>query len=356
MSRKVCRCGTKADASPRVGSVSGILFCTREEALRVRKLLKYFVVCLAMMVAIVAVLGLAFRILWAPTSKVEFERPIPLIYTTTKLKPCVEPNERERALIKTAVDALAFSSEEAGFLSIGAEKILATGLYRQDRSSSQPVCDVPEQLARASELIRNSDHLRRGRIVEYGLRLIAKLPNPGQGLAKVVGASAFNQSFQQSELFSQRDIRPLARATLAGLGSPARPYADQAYAEISIDNPMGTGAAQVAVAGEHPDALRSVERLMTEKLDGVPGGQAIPWELRNRLYEMAYALAFGGAQAKEHVAPLRKLMSRKVQSWAPPFGMVELPPRQMCEVFAKIMQEPADPEFAFCSDSGPYEQ
>jgi hypothetical protein len=49
-------------------------------------------------------------------------------------------------------------------------------------------------------------------------------------------------------------------------------------------------------------------------------------------------------------------MSRKVQSWAPPFGMVELPPRRMCEVFAKIMQAPADPEFAFCSDSGPYEQ
>jgi hypothetical protein len=288
----------------------------------------------------------------------EFEEAIPPLYLTdSRSIGCAEPNERERALIKTAVDALAFSSEESGFLSIGAEKLLANRLYRRDGRSSQRVCDIPEQMERASDLIRGSDHLRRGRIVEYGLRLIAKLPNPGEDLAKVAAESAFNGSFQQSEIFPKRDIRPLARATLASLGPLARPYADRAYAQISIDDSMGTGAAQVAVAGGHPNALQSVERLMAQKLASIPKGQTVPWGVRNRLYEMAYALALGGRQAREHVAPLRDLMSRKVQSWAPPFGMVELSPRRMCGVFVQIMQSPSDdPEFGFCSDNGPYEQ
>jgi hypothetical protein len=292
------------------------------------------------------------------TQNAEFEKAIPPRYPiNSKSNACVEPNERERALIKTAVDVLAFSSKESGFLSTGAEKFLGNGLYRWDGSSSQRVCDIPEQMERASDLIRSSDHLRRGRIVEYGLRLIAKLPNPGETLAKVAAESAFNTSPQQSEIFPERDIRPLARATLASLGPLARPYADQAYAQISIDDAMGTGAAQVAVAGGHPNALQSVERLMAQKLASLPEGKAVPWDLRNRLYEMAYALAFGGTQAREHVAPLRDLMSLKVQSWAPPFGMVELPPRRMCDVFVQIMQQPVnDLEFGFCSDNGPYEQ
>jgi len=242
-------------------------------------------------------------------------------------------------------------------LGIGAQKLLANGLFRRNGRNSQRVCEIPEQLERASDLIRGSDQLRKGRIVEYGLRLIAKLPNPGEDLTKVVAESAFNGSFQQSELFPTHDIRPLARATLASLGLLARPYAEQAFAQISIDDPMGTGAAQVAVAGGHPNALQSVERLMDQQLAGLPKGKAIPWHVRNRLYEMAYALVFAGPQARDHVAPLRELMSRKVQSWAPPFGMVELPPRRMCDVFVRITQQPVNqPELGFCSDDGPYEQ
>jgi hypothetical protein len=116
-------------------------------------------------------------------------------------------------------------------------------------------------------------------------------------------------------------------------------------------DPMGTGAAQVAVAGGHPQALQTVERLMTETLATLPKNRVVPWDTRNRLYEMAYALAFGGEQAKQYVAPLRDLMGRKVQSWAPPFGMVELPPRRMCRVLATIMEQPViDPEFKYCAD------
>jgi hypothetical protein len=295
---------------------------------------------------------LAPRFVQPAAAKAELEEAIPppgLIFSPSSA--CAEPNERERALIKTAVDVLAFTSDAAGWLGIGAEKLLSNGYYRRDGQKYQRVCDALEQFERASNLIRNSDHLRRGRIVEYGLKLIARLPNPGEDLAKIVAASAFNDGIQYSEIFRNRDIRPLARSTLATLGPLARPYADRAYTQISIEDSMGTGAAQIAVAGGHPNALPTVERLMAEKLAGLSKKQVVPWDVGHRLYEMGYALAFGGLQAKEYVAPLRDLMHREVQKWAPPFGMLELPPRPMCEVLARIMQVPvADLEFKYCSD------
>ncbi|WP_456006612.1 hypothetical protein [Mesorhizobium sp. f-mel] len=261
-------------------------------------------------------------------------------------------------MVKVAVDVLEFSVAEAGFLAIGAHRFLSHGLYRREDRESTRVCDDLDEYQRAAQLINSSDHFRRGRIVEYELQLIARLPNPSEDLARVVAESAFNDTVQQSETFRSRDIRPFARATLAGLGLHSRPYAARAYEQISIENSMGTGAAQIAVAGEHPMALHVVEKAMADKLATLPRDRVVPRDIRNRLYEMGYALAFGGPRAKQHVAPLRDLMSRKVESWAPPFGMVELPPRRMCRVLASIMDVPIpDLDFDYCADlDAPYEQ
>lgn len=271
---------------------------------------------------------------------------------------CVEPNERERALVTTAVDALAFSSSEGGFLAIGAKKFLSSGLYRRNGREFTRVCDRLEDYERAAQFINNSDHIGQGHTVEYELRLIAKLPNPSEELAKTVAKVAFSKTVHASEVFTNRDIRPFARATLATLKQRAEPYAEEAFEQISIENSMGTGAAQIAVAGKHTMALRAVERAMADKLAALPRDRAVPRNVRNRLYEMAYALTYGGTPAKQHVAPLRDLMSRKVESWAPPYGMVELPPRRMCHVLASIMHVPAaDLDFPYCADvDAPYEQ
>lgn len=295
----------------------------------------------------------------AKVRKYEFVEAIPPSgLSLSREGTCVEPTEQERALVAAAVDVLAFPTEASGSLGIGAEKLLSHPLHRKEGRTSQRVCDIPELLERAAHIIENSDHLRKGRIVEYGLNLIARLPHVSDDLAKVVAESAFNDTPQQSGLLSDRDIRPLARATLAGLGLQAKPYAEQAFRQISMDDAMGTGAAQIAVAGRHPGALRAVERLMAEKLATLPRDRAVPWNVRNRLYEMAYALASGGEQARQHMTALRDLMSRKVQSWAPPFGMIEVPPRRMCRVAAKIMKVGvADLELQYCADKdAAYEQ
>jgi hypothetical protein len=54
---------------------------------------------------------------------------------------------------------------------------------------------------------------------------------------------------------------------------------------------MRTSAVQIAVAGDHPQALQIVERLMAETLAKFPKGRIVPWNTRNRLHEMAYALS-----------------------------------------------------------------
>jgi hypothetical protein len=270
---------------------------------------------------------------------------------------CLEPTDQEQALFRLAVDTLAFSNAQAGPLSIGAHRFLARGLYRTDTSGAKRVCDPADQYRRAGALIASSDHLRRGRLTEYGLELIAKLPDAGAVFAEQVAASAFNTSPQLSELVPQRDIRPMARATLAGLGEYAAPYGARAFMLMGSDDAMGTGAAQIAVAAGHPGALEKVETLMARQLASLPKEQVVPWDARNRLYEMAYALSFGGEQAMHHVRPLQELMSRHVESWAPPFGMVELPPRRMCVVLARIKKiAPKQLEYAYCRDNGPLEQ
>jgi len=231
--------------------------------------------------------------------------------------------------------------------------LLRTGVGKNNR-----VCDQIEDFERAADLVRGSDHSRDGRIVEYQLNLIARLPEIEEELAGIVAASAFNDQRQDSGIFPYLDIRPMARSTLAGLGSHSKPYANLAFEQISIDDAMGTGAAQIAVAGGHPQALQIVERLMAETLVVLPKDKPVPWHIRNRLYEMAHALAFGGDAAKQYLAPLHDLMKRTVQSAAPPFGMGELPPRKMCPVLAKILGLPVlKLEYRYCADKdAPSEQ
>lgn len=69
---------------------------------------------------------------------------------------------------------------------------------------------------------------------------------------------------------------------------------------------MGTGAAQIAAAGRHPDALRKIDLLMREILDRSGADKPIAWQNRNRLYELAYGLAFGGDEALNHISPLEE--------------------------------------------------
>jgi hypothetical protein len=261
---------------------------------------------------------------------------------------CLAPTDNDIALIQAALNVLAFPQEMTGFLGIGAERFLSTPMFRYVDEKPSVICDDPENFQQAQNSIAQHGRLQRGRLVEYGFALIVRLPRPSADLVRKVAQSAFSDTRQESDIF-RRDLRPLARATLASIEGAATAYADRAFSEISIENSMGTGAAQIAVAGGHQQALEKIDQLMTQLLATLPGESPIPWNQRNRLYEMAQALAYGGRAAQEHVSPLRALMNREVESNATIFGMVALPPRRMCPLLEHILQIPtAATEYSYC--------
>jgi hypothetical protein len=136
---------------------------------------------------------------------------------------------------------------------------------------------------------------------------------------------------------------------LAGFGAAASPWSDLAFGLMSSADPMGTGAAQIAVGAGHPQALARTQALMLDLLDAVPDGRPVPYRARNRLYELAFALGMAGSVAVPYAGPLVTLLGREVESWAPPFGMINYRPVRMCVVGEYIGGRAAaaarDPEF-----------
>ena len=244
---------------------------------------------------------------------------------------CVVPTERERALFTLAAIAIELvGADDINWMDIGAQKFLAGGQSRTVSDRRMAVCEPDEILKRVSEAFTARQGFGKGRLVEYQLSLASKLPNPSSHIVEAVGQSAFNPQVQPSDTFHFRDIRPFARSVLAVFGVQAKNYGAIAYDQMSMATPMGTGAAQVAAAVRHPNALPRIEQMMEEALTAVPADKAIPRNTRDRLYELAWALYFAGDEGKKYTTPIHKIMGRKVESWAPPFGMVESRPKRLC--------------------------
>lgn len=221
------------------------------------------------------------------------------------------------------------------WLDTGAQKFLGGTLNRSGPGRPVQVCPPYDIYERASDIVTKSESLK-GRLEEYQLKLAAKFPHPSQYTVDAVANSAFNDIPQESEFFKNEDIRPFARVVLAGFGKQASKYAAVAYDKMSADDSLGTGAAQVAAATGHPGALDRIQKMMEKILSSTPENRVVPWDARNRLYELSYAIYFSGDEAKKYTAPIQDLMRRKVQNPAPPFGMLEISPREMCEVLTRI--------------------
>src|SRR3954454_7393617 len=59
---------------------------------------------------------------------------------------------------------------------------------------------------------------------------------------------------------------------------------------------------------DNPLALGRVEQLMHEVLSAIPRIQAVPWEQKNRLYELSYALTLGHEASVPYLAGARHLL------------------------------------------------
>jgi hypothetical protein len=265
---------------------------------------------------------------------------------------CVEPTQRELAVYDLAASAIEHGDVgEPNSLSIGATGLLAHGLVRAypERGVTR-VCIPSAALERASMAFNTRGRLGRGRLTEDELTLAARLPHVDAAVVDQVAKSAFSDLVQPSGIFARQDIRPLARTVLAGFWPAAAKYADKAYGEIAIDTALGTGAAQVAAAGGHAGAMPKVARLMEDAIAGVPYPKAIPYGLKNRLYELSWAVVYAGSSGRQYTSMIHTLMRREVESYAPPFGMIELAPKQLCTVLEKIEGPGALAAYPYCND------
>src|SRR5262249_38953438 len=136
-------------------------------------------------------------------------------------------------------------------LDIGAQKFLSVGLNRAGSVRPVPVCPPQDIYGRVSDTLTASRGLK-GRLAEYQLEMISKFPRQNEYIVDAVANSAFNEKAQESEIFKNQDIRPFARAVLAGFGKQASKYSAAAYDKMSSGDSLGTGAAQVAAATGHP--------------------------------------------------------------------------------------------------------
>jgi hypothetical protein len=271
---------------------------------------------------------------------------------------CVSPNARERSLLDLAASAIEQVGEDnPNWLDIGAQKYLARHQFRNEGGRRVAVCTPDEILRRVAAAFDVRKGLGKGRLVEYQLELAARLPVRNRYIVEAVGKSAFSSQVQESDIFKQRDIRPYARTVLASFGGEAKAFQTLAYEQMSIEDSLGTGAAQVAAATGHPSALPRIERMMQDALRALPAEKVVPRGRRDRLYELAWAIHFSGDAGKAHTKPIHTMMQRKVQSWAPPFGMVELRPKRLCGVLARIEGADSVKPYGFCLDEKvPFEQ
>ena len=253
---------------------------------------------------------------------------------TINIYGCVAANAQEHEILELAVQTLekVGGTGSSSPLIIGAQRALAAPVLRETSQGPRQVCPPEALYARASDAITTHTLFSPGRLVEYQLQLAAKLPHRSRYIVDAIANSAFNKSPQGSDVFHNQDIRPLARTILAGFGEQAASYADTAYAQISADDALGTGAAQVAIATGHRDAVERTLQTIQKQVASFPSGEVSTWPRMNRLVELSYALYFSGEAAKLHLEPIKDLMGRKVVYNSQAFGRTKEDPEPMCKI------------------------
>jgi len=178
---------------------------------------------------------------------------------------------------------------------------------------------------------------------------VSRLPTVSAPLIKEIANTAFAKEPQQSETFTDLDIRPMARSVLASLGSASQDYSSQAFEEISWRDSMGTGAAQIAAATGHPQVLPKIEKTMDELLASYPSNDALPYPALIRMRELSWALYLGGEDAKNHTTPIKNMMRRKIIFAASPTFIADVSPSELCGMLAKIEGPEALRPFDYCA-------
>ena len=204
------------------------------------------------------------------------------------------------------------------------------------RQLKNPVCPSPrvyvevKQAAIRAHLFDPPHPLSEVQLA-FVSKLVLELGIRDQMLMDAVARTAFYEIPVPSDLYHS-DLRPVARSILAEFGYDAEKWSDQAFLSMGAEDPLQTTAARLAIATGHPQALARTRELMATLLATVPATKPVPYRMRNRLYELAYSMSAATVDTVPYSGPVADLLERKVESWAPPFGMIAMPPSLMCVV------------------------
>ena len=177
------------------------------------------------------------------------------------------------------------------------------------------------------------------------LKLAERLP-PSAARARALARIAFASHIPPSALRGE-DSRPYARQLLADQGDFARPWREAALREIGGASRLGTAAAYLAVATDPEAALPQVERVMRSTLSVARARAASAYRTSgkvaairpddaNRLIELGYALARGGAAAEPHARPVIDFLRDRIARPMPPFGLSATAPTELCRIARHI--------------------
>ncbi|MES3026094.1 MAG: hypothetical protein V4857_31315 [Pseudomonadota bacterium] len=216
------------------------------------------------------------------------------------LPPC-RPSKNTLALVELAARMVELAEGPNSLaLEIGAQQYLGLN-----------PCAGPDIMRRVGTALESSGNFGKYRQSEYNLTLAFRLP-PSAHFAAAVAKSAFERFPQESDALPDHDIRPYARTILARFPEHlVRPYGADAFNEISAENALGTGAAQVATAAGHPGSLERIASLVEAGLSQFSlDGTWMSHDRHKRLVELMWSFEFAGEPGKAYLARLCPPMRR----------------------------------------------
>lgn len=240
-------------------------------------------------------------------------------------------NEQEVAQANEALNVLR-TFPVISKLHIAASHYFGETQYRRTNNESTILCIPDNVKATAKSRMIEEKIFSRDTVEPDYLRVAFMLDSDDQTIMDAVGKTAFHP---EGVYFFTGDARPLARIVLSKYSSQSAKWSDQALVEISSKDKLGTSAAAVAASAGNLKAIKKISHLINEIIEA-SGQKAIKYEDTKTLYQLVVALALGGERAQQHISPLITLLNHKIESWAPPFGMIEVSPNYVCAALEKI--------------------
>lgn len=288
-------------------------------------------------------------------SSSQFELVLTHAFPASRKGKCVHPQPRDLDRYKLALNVLdVYGDSVNSSLRVGAIKVLSRGIYRKDGKRRILVCPPDGFYHQVGEVMAKHGMWDRYPLDDYELTLARNIDEVRPEVIAGIASTAFSERPQRSKILSYKDIRPMALSTLAVFGSEASsPYGKKAFNLMSSKDALGTGSAQVAVAAGYPGALEKVVAEINQLLSSVQVDVPIPWDIKWRLYELAYAISFAGRLEPDDLQPIYNIMDRQVQSYAPPNGMLNLRPKSLCALLQRISKEKkiVTKNYEFCEDN-----